>query len=215
MPYCPRCGIKLPDDEDTRFCPNCGAPVTRLRETGIIRVWQIGRRRSRIMVFLLVFIICISATLAGVMSHVDTKQAHKIVNEVDKLREITSSIRMGVPLIFGNNLMHTLIMFAPIIGPCWGLFVLYNTGTAYAAYAILYEVSPLVLFSSAFILPFTWMEFLSYALAISESLWITYALLKRNIRRELVLATIMIAICNILLLLGALIEVAIISFFPS
>ena len=213
MSYCPRCGVKLPDDEDVRFCPNCGTPITRLKPREI-KVWQIDRRR-RIMVFLLVFIVCISATIAGVISHVDPKQAHEIVKEINKLGEVTSSTRMGIPLIFGNNLMHTLIMFVPIVGPFWGLFVLYNTGTAYAAYAILYKASPLVLFSSAFILPFTWMEFISYALAISESLWITYALLKRNIKRELVLAAIMIAVCNILLLFGALIEAAIISSFPS
>lgn len=213
MSYCSRCGIKLPNDVDVRFCPNCGASVTRLRQPEIMKAWQRGKGRT--IIFLLVFIGCILATLAGVMSHIDPKQAYEIINELNDLKGITGSIRMGVPLIFGNNLMHTLIMFVPIIGSCWGLFVLYNTGIVYAAYAIVYKVSPLVLFSSAFIFPFTWMEFISYTLAISESIWITYALLKHKIRRELISAAITIVICNILLLLGALIEVIMISSFTG
>ena len=36
MPYCTRCGIKLPDDKEARFCPNCGAPI--LETQGFIKV---------------------------------------------------------------------------------------------------------------------------------------------------------------------------------
>jgi len=39
MPQCPKCGVQLPEDENLRFCPNCGARI-RLRPAGMTAVMR-------------------------------------------------------------------------------------------------------------------------------------------------------------------------------
>lgn len=206
MSYCPKCGVKLPEDEDARFCPSCGAPISRIIKSRAVKIHWTGSLKSRALVFLLIFIFCIGITLFGALTRIERSEANRIIQEMSKLEDVIKSA--GVQIIFGNNLIHTLIMFIPVAGPCWGAYVLYNTGRVFAAYSILHSVDPATLFSTVFILPFAWMEYLSYTLAISESLWIIYAAIKRNFRNEIMVASITIVLCNVILLLAALVEVA-------
>ena len=211
VPYCPYCGTKIPEEEDARFCPNCGASIPR-REIGKRKMVLIGTLQDRMIVFLIVFVLCIIATVIGALARVEPPEAQNMVQEMDKIRNIAKVA--GVQLIFGNNLMYTLVMFVPVVGPGFGFYVLYNTGRILAAYGAISKVNPVLTFLFLFALPFTWMEYISYTLAISESIWMTYAIIKRNLRNELTTMSIIIVICNILLLLGALIETSLMSLYP-
>ncbi|MEM2938786.1 MAG: zinc-ribbon domain-containing protein [Candidatus Bathyarchaeia archaeon] len=210
MSHCPKCGIRLPEDEDARFCPNCGAPISRIIKSREAEIYWTGSLKSRVLVFLVVFILCIGITLIGALTRIERSEANEIMQEMSKLEDVikSSDAQIILAIIFGNNLLHTLIMFIPIAGPCWGTYVLYNTGKVFAAYSILSDAGPVTLFSTVFILPFAWMEYLSYTLAISESLWMIYAAIKRNFRNEIIVATVTIVLCNVILLLAALVEVA-------
>ncbi|MBS7635529.1 zinc ribbon domain-containing protein [Candidatus Bathyarchaeota archaeon] len=206
MSHCPKCGIRLPEDENALFCPNCGAPVSRIIKSRAAKIHWTGSLKSRALVFLVVFTLCIGVTLISALTRIERSEANGIMQEMSKLEDVIKSY--GVQIIFGNNLIHTLIMFIPVAGPCWGTYVLYKTGRVFAAYSILYDVDAATLFSTVFILPFAWMEYLSYALAISESLWMIYAVIKRNFRNEIIVASVTIVLCNVILLLAALVEVA-------
>jgi len=92
-----------------------------------------------------------------------------------------------------------------------GFFVLYNTATSFAALSLVYHVEPLIVFASLFATPVFWLEYVSYSLAISESLILAYAAVKRRFRNELVNASKVISICAVLLLLSAFVEMALIS----
>jgi hypothetical protein len=198
--------MRLPEDEDARFCPNCGASISRIMKPRAAKIHWTGSLKSRSLVFLVIFILCISITLIGASARIERSEADRIMKETNELENAIKSA--GVQIIFGNNFIHTLIMFIPVVGPCWGTYVLYNTGRVFAAYSLIYNMDPATLFSTVFILPFAWMEYLSYTLAISESLWVAYAALKRNFRNEIIIASFTIVICSVILLLAALIEVA-------
>jgi hypothetical protein len=207
MSYCPRCGIKLP--EDARFCPNCGASIYRIVKPRAAEIHLTGSLKSRALIFLAVYILCISITLIGASARIERREADEIMKEMNKLENTIKSA--GVQIIFGNNFIHALIMFIPAVGPCWGAYILYNTGRVFAAYSLIYNVDPTVLFLTIFIYPFAWMEYLAYTLAMSESLWVVYAALKRNFKNEIIIASVIIAICSVILLLAALIETALIT----
>ena len=208
MPYCPHCGMKIPEEKDAKFCPNCGASIPR-RKIEKRRIALIGTLQDRMIVFLIVFMLCIIVTVIGTLVGVKPSEAQDIIREMNKVENAVKVI--GAQLIFGNNLMYTLVMFVPVAGPGFGFYVLYNTGRILAAYGTISGVNPVFAFLFLFAFPFTWMEYISYTLAISESLWMTYALIKRNFKNELITMSIIIVICNVLLLLGALIETSLMS----
>jgi uncharacterized membrane protein SpoIIM required for sporulation len=220
MRYCIKCGIRLPEEESAKFCPNCGAslamqqPYERPREPSLEpRVgFKVATLRSRILVMLMTFILCLAVTASGAMSKIEPSEAQGITGEVNNTREMLST--MGVQLIFGNNLMYCIMMFVPLLGPYYGSLVLYSTGRAIAALSVTARVNPLTLFATLFFYPHTWLEFVSYSLAISESFWLIYAVIRyrgRGLRNELPTATKIIAICAVLLLLAAYAEMYIIS----
>ncbi|MBS7607163.1 MAG: zinc ribbon domain-containing protein [Candidatus Bathyarchaeia archaeon] len=209
MPYCPKCGLRILEG-DARFCPNCGAILPQFK-AGERRIAWTGTLLQRAIVFFTIFILCIFVTLVGALTKIDLLKAREMVDEMNKIENILRGTDVGIQLIFGNNLMYTLGMFVPIVGPGLGFYVLYNTGLVISAFSTIYKINPLSTLLLLFIFPHAWMEYTAYALAISESFWLIYAAIKRRFRDELILMSIIVVICNILLLLGALTEIAVIA----
>jgi len=219
MQYCPKCGTGLPTEEKARFCPNCGASLAH--QVGYVETSpfemhveapkerRIGTLKSRLIIFAIALILSLAVTSLGATAKLETSEAQDIVQETNTVRDALEVA--GVPIIFGNNLMQTLMMFIPGLGSLWGFYVLYNTGRVIAAIGIVAKVDPLLLFASLFIYPFAWLEYISYSLAISESLWLAYAAVRHSFKRELVTACKVIAICAVLLLLAAFMEMAMIA----
>jgi hypothetical protein len=215
MPYCIKCGTRLPDDESARFCPNCGASRAvqfpyekRLKPTMELRQGlKVATLKSRILVMLMTFILCIAMTATGAMSRVESSEAQGLVGEIQNLP-------VEVQSIFGNNLMICMVMFVPVLGPYYGSMALYSTGRVFAAYSVASGANPLGLFLTVFGYPFFWLEYLSFSLAISESFWLIYSAARyrgRGLRNELSSAAIVMAICAVLLLIAAFDEIYMIS----
>ena len=202
MGFCPRCGVKLPRDKDLRFCPNCGSSIHAARKPSI---WG-DALEIRIISLAVIFILCVLSTLSGALAKISVEDANKMNRELEELRNSVSA--SAVQTIFGNNYMHTLIMFIPIAGPGWGFYVLHNTGRFIAAISVIERVNPVLLTFTLFLYPFTWMEYISYTLAISESIMLTYSIFKRTFKSEFIKMSIIAFSCAVILLLAALIETA-------
>lgn len=174
-------------------------------------------RFKRIITILACFIFCVLITVVGVLTPIGAQESQDTNKQLDQL---TASIKdMGVwrggLAIFENNFMISLIMFIPIAGPLFGSYALCNTGLAISAQSNSSENTAqlpgiLILFV-LFIFPHTWLEFIAYSTALASSLWLTWRIMHRRGRREVVRTGEFVAICAGLLLLGAFIEAYLIS----
>ena len=169
---------------------------------------KFSTRTKRILSILFFFLLSIVLTTAGTLTPLTQSQAQDYRKELEQVRQ-----NVTVQNIFGNNFMICLVMFVPIVGPVFGLYVLYNTGVFIAADAMTSSApypAPLGFFL-LFIFPFTWLEFISYSTAFAESVWLIRRIFQHRGRKELVNACVLIAICAAMLLLAAVIEFGIIS----
>ncbi len=199
MPYCRKCGAQLP--EEAVFCPNCGAAITPKREG----VW--AARISRRGAVAIVFVILILTTFVGANLQIDPSEAR---NMVKSLEEMVSYVALSV--IFGNNFMHCLIMFTPVLGPIYAGYVLYSTGRVFAAFGYVSKISPNLLFVTTLLLPHAWLEYLAYALAVSQSVWLILMARRHQLRAEMKNLYKMVTVCALILLLAAFIEMLLIVF---
>ncbi len=216
MPYCIKCGMKLPEDEEARFCPNCGAPIREAYRRAEAEEIRPISGLKRLLLFSAILLLCLIVTSAGALSNVNVTEAETIIKGFNEMEEIIKKV--GIRLIFGNNLMYCLVMFIPFIGPISGFYVLYSTGKVLAAISRTVGANPLILLMSIMIFPHAWLEYISYSLAITESILLSIYIVKhrfRGVRAEAMNVTKYIAVCSILLLLGAVIEMALISTFSS
>jgi len=172
---------------------------------GLIKV-SLGKR-ERALTITLVFIASLAVTFAGALSSMSTSEAQGISEEVEE----TLPSLMSVSAIFGNNFMHCLIMFIPVLGPFYAFYVLYSTGRVLAALAIVRGINPGALFGLTFLFPHAWIEYAAYALAISQSVWLVLGIAQRRFKAEAKNTGISIAVCALLLLSAAAIEMALLQ----
>ncbi|MFQ6081591.1 MAG: stage II sporulation protein M [Candidatus Bathyarchaeia archaeon] len=159
--------------------------------------------QARVLALILAFLISLAITFAGTLSSMSPSEAQVMKEEFE---EVASSM-MNVPAIFQNNLMYALLMFIPVLGPLSAFYVLYSTGRYVAAFAMVSGENPAAFFMLMFIFPHGWIEYTAYALAISQSLWLTLRIAQRRALKAEVKSTGMsIAACAALLLLGAVVE---------
>ena len=212
MSHCRECGSRLPDDKFARFCPNCGAAVADLKTSRTIEPSPTLRSKIswRIKTLIIAIIICLVVTFFGAVLPIDPTEAQDIFEEFEELEKITPTFITAT--IYGNNLMHCVIMFTPFVGPFYGVYVLFSTGRALASIASVQGANPAGLFAVTFIFPHAWIEYVSYALAISESFWLGFMIVKRRFKGELANLFKAISACALLLLSAAFIESYLISF---
>lgn len=188
---------------------NCyGARLTEMS----IPLWtKASSRRKRILTIILVFVVAFAITAIGSLVPVDKGEAKKVSDDLNQTVSSLSDQGVLMQYIFGNNFLICLLMFVPIIGPLLGFLIMYNTGTAIGAIATASGTSPLLALVALFVTPVAWLEFAAYSTAISESVWLFLRLIRGKGLRELRNTSIFIAICAVLLVAGAIVEVALIS----
>jgi len=130
MPYCQKCGTTLPDDEEARFCPNCGASIQA--PSRIAKPIEFSRKirteRSRRTGSIIVAIaICFIITAFGAILPIDSSEAQGTSQEFVKLENVFEKVSpfFRMTMIYGNNLMHSLVTFIPFVGPLYGSYVLF------------------------------------------------------------------------------------------
>lgn len=172
---------------------------------------NVSPRRKRILSAIAVLIVALVITVVGSFMPMNSQEAKQINDELNKIVNSLSENGALMQYIFGNNFFICLLMFIPIIGPLLGFYVLFNTGTVVGAVATAGGYPPIVAFVALFLTPVAWLEFASYSVAMSESVWLFRRILQGRGKHEFKNASLFIALCAVLLLLGAITETALIS----
>lgn len=175
-------------------------------------------RRRRIIIIGAFFLFAILVTVVGTLTPMSSQQIKDENDQLNKTQQEIQNMDFAhrTAAIFLNNFEICLLMFVPFLGIVIGTIVLFNTGSVLAAETISYNAShgtsfpPVGVFATLFILPFTWLEFISYSTALSEGFWLIRRGLQGEWKREIKNLAKLILITAALLAAGALIEAALI-----
>ncbi|MCW4004261.1 MAG: stage II sporulation protein M [Candidatus Bathyarchaeota archaeon] len=174
-------------------------------------------RRKRIYSVIFVLILSIIATLVGMLVPLSPQEAQLIVDQLN--RTVTENTAQGtlIPAIFINNFSLCLLMFIPLIGLAIGLFILFSTGMAFRAIFDAQAASGLsgattqieastAILALALIGVVFLLEYVSYSIGMTESIWLFRRLLQNRWKGELKYLAIFIGIVALLLIVGAIVE---------
>jgi len=199
--YCEKCGASIRFD-NADFCPFCGAKIP----PAIPRL----SKEKRALIFFGVLLLSIFVTFIGLMECIPLAEAQNIRERYAAIDEFMLDI--GIPYIFGNNLIICLFMFIPLLGLINGFFVLYRTGRVIATLSIYSGVDPLVTYSILWTeYLHTSLEYIASALALSEGIILSYYLLRykwRGLKLEAKNVPIILSCCVLILFFAAIMEVA-------
>ncbi|MGA2680474.1 MAG: hypothetical protein ABSF44_01590 [Candidatus Bathyarchaeia archaeon] len=178
-------------------------------------------KRKRIYSIIFTLVLVIIATLLGTLVPLSAQEARQINDSVNQTVTVNKANGTLVPSIFLNNFGLCLAMFIPLVGAVFGLFVMFNTGVALGAELRVQSTSAstaaaasisattaiiaLVFFGLTFVL-----EFVSYSIGISESVWLFRRLTQRR-WSELKNTGILIGVVGALLITGAIVETWVIT----
>jgi hypothetical protein len=171
-------------------------------------------RGRRIIIIGMFFLFTILVTIVGVLAPLSSQQIADESSDLNKTQQEIQSMDLAhrTAAIFLNNFEICLLMFVPIVGIVIGTIALFNTGSVLAAQTITNNASPglnlppILVLAVLFVFPFTWLEFISYSTALSESFWLIRRGLQGEWRREIKNLGKLVLITAALLVAGALIE---------
>ena len=169
-------------------------------------------KTKRILTVLILFLFSLAVMVISVSIPMSTEEINSKSRDLGQLQANVKNMSLleRTRFIFSNNMLLCLIMFVPVAGPVFGVFVLYNTGAIIAAQSLANHVPPTLYLFLLFLFPFTWLEFIAYSTAFSESYWFVRRLFQHRGLRELKNLGILMIISAALLALGALIEASLI-----
>lgn len=142
---------------------------------------------------------------------IDAQEAEQINSNLNETVTSLSENGALMQYIFGNNFFICLLMFIPIVGPLLGCYVLFNTGAVIGAIAAAGGYPVVIAFVALFITPIAWLEFTAYSISMGESIWLFRRILQGRGKHEFRNTCFFITICAVLLLVGAVVETAIIA----
>ena len=175
------------------------------------RFWNnASPRRKRLVTIVIVFIVSAIMTGISTLTPLSRQSADSIYNELNQTVSTAKDSGDLLQYIFGNNLMITIMMLIPFIGPVLGFYAFYNTGVAIGATSIVKGYPPLAVYVSLWLTPVAWLEFAAYSTTIAASLWLTWRIMHQGARHELVNTSKFLSVCTLILLFGAIIETVIV-----
>ncbi len=144
-------------------------------------------------------------TFAGTLVPLTAEEAQTINDQVNQTLVENDDLASLTGAIFVNNFMLCLIMFIPVAGAVFGMFVLFSTGTAIGAISMVQGMPAGLTILLLMITPIFWIEFASYSLGMTESIWLFRRLTQKR-WRELKWTAIFIGVTAGLLAIGAVVE---------
>lgn len=176
-----------------------------------LSLWKsASSKRKRIYLIIFMFIIAFIVTIVGSLIPINHSDAQTISNQLNDTLNAHKSNGSLTEYIFLNNFEICLLMFVPIIGPALGLIILFDTGVALGAIASVQGYPVVIGLLSLILTPVFWLEFAAYSTAMAESIWLFRRLMQRR-WLELKNTAILVGICAAILIVGAVVEVWLIS----
>jgi hypothetical protein len=178
-------------------------------------------RRKRIYTVIFMLALAILATLVGTLVPISAQDAKTINDGVNQTVTTNKANGTLIPSIFLNNFGLCLVMFIPLAGAVFGLFIMFNTGIALGAELRVQSASASTVSASSlsattavlgllFIGLTFLLEYVSYSIAISESVWLFRRLTQRRFS-EFKITGILIAVVAAFLITGAVVETWVIT----
>lgn len=172
----------------------------------ILSFWtKASTKRKRLYSLLFIFVMSVVVTYAGTLVPLSTEDATTIYNQVNQTLTENNDFASLTGAIFVNNFSLCLIMFIPVAGAVFGFFTLFSTGTAIGAISMVQGFPAILQLILLMITPIFWLEFVSYSVGMTESIWLFRRLTQRR-WRELKWTAIAIGVTAGLLAIGAVVE---------
>jgi hypothetical protein len=178
-------------------------------------------KRKRIYSVIFMLVLAIATTLIGTLIPISDEYARLINDTLNQT--VTNNTANGtlIQYIFLNNFLLCLAMFIPLVGALFGLFIMLNTGialgaslrlqSATAASAAVPNISLTIAILGLIGIGLTFLlEYVSYSIGISESIWLFRRLTQRR-WRELKNTAILIGIVAVFLIVASLVETWVIT----
>jgi preprotein translocase subunit SecG len=187
--------------------------------------WKIASpKRKRIYSIIFMLALSITATILGTLVQLSAQDAKQLSDNTNGIITDNPTYPSLVGAILLNNFKICLVMFIPIFGAVFGLFVLFSTGvgiraildtqSASGASAAISTISPTTAILALVFVGLTFvLEYVSYSIGIAESIWLYRRLTQRR-WCELKNTGILIGIVAVLLITGALVESWVITAIP-
>ena len=180
-----------------------------------------SQRRKRIYSIVFMLVLAILATLIGTLVPISAQDAKQINDSINQTVTTNRANGTLIPSIFLNNFGLCLAMFIPLAGAAFGLFIMFNTGVALgaelrtqsasASTAAASSISPTTAVIGLLFIGLTFLlEYVSYSIAISESVWL-FRRLSQKRWSELKITGMLIAMVAALLITGAVVETWVIT----
>lgn len=167
--------------------------------------------RTRVTIYFVVLGIALLITFIGSTIPVSPSYGQLVESQVNQTVSSSGGVVSLATSIAGHNFFLSLFMLIPFVGPLIGMGILYNTGFAISAIGAFRGISGSFLLAAETPLPFFWLEFFSYAAMMTESIALTYAILKGEGWKEARFAVQIVGLVAIALVLGGIIEASLIS----
>jgi hypothetical protein len=178
-------------------------------------------RRKRIYTIVFMLALTILVTILGTLVPLSAQDAKQINDTLNKTVTTNRSNGTLVPAIFLNNFGLCLAMFIPLAGAAFGLFIMFSTGIALGAElrvqsaatssASIPNISPTTAILGLLGIGITFLlEYVSYSIAISESLWLFRRLTQKR-WSKLKITGMFIGVVAAFLILGAIVETWVIT----
>ncbi|MFQ6135356.1 MAG: stage II sporulation protein M [Nitrososphaerales archaeon] len=152
-------------------------------------------------VFLLFLLLTITVIAIGSSTTLSVEEGSELLEEFEsRLPQSTTQP------IFTNNFVIAVLMFVPGLGPAAGVLILYTTGVVIAATGLSVNLPGILLLLALLLLPFAWLEFISYSIAMTQSVFLVVGFVRRSVKRELVRTGLLLIVVFAMLLAGAFIE---------
>jgi hypothetical protein len=160
--------------------------------------WRLWRH-----IFIIFLLITIITIVVGALQPLSDTEATDIQKNFDQILNQTPDALF----ILRNNFGIASLMLIPVLGPVVGVFVLHNTGLAISAVSYSADLPGILVFLGLLLLPFSWLEFISYSAAMTQSVFLMLALFqRRGVRKELTRTGLIWAAIFAMLIAGAIIE---------
>ena len=198
----------MPEEQEPQEPQQQQQPQQQERQRNNLLGERFGSRR--VLLFLAVLLIELTIFFMAMAFPLDPTQQQSLYTEGQQL---VQSVNGGGPIdmfygIFLNNVRIALIEAIPFVGPVFLGYSIFYTGEVLQAFAVSSNppVPPLILGAVTFVFPHALIEFAGYAVAVTASVMLVWAGIKKRLRTEIWVYVQEVLIAGAILLVAAATE---------